>query len=175
MKKTQKKFQTTFERLYKEAVEDDNLFGAEDDVIDDYESDIDEINPEFEDEVGEGEDVTITLSQDQVSVLRDILAQVEGDEGEEEGDEFADDEGLEDEFGGDDDVSDIEELEREAVEFETAPDAESVRNKTKSGKAADNRGDLKKETDKHDGEEKQYKFVKREKPQELKYKTTKGS
>lgn len=174
MKKTQKKFQTTFERLYKEAVEDDNLFGAEDDVIDDYESDIDEINPEFEDEGGEGEDVTITLTQDQVSVLRDILAQVEG--GEEGEEDFSDDEGLEDDgFGGDDDVSDIEELEKEAVEFETAPDAESVCNKTKSGKAADNRGDLKKETEKQDTEEKQYKFVKREKPQELKYKTTKGS
>jgi hypothetical protein len=174
MKKTQKKFQTTFERLYKEAVEDDNLFGAEDDVIDDYESDIDEINPEFEEDGEETSgSVTLELSPEQVDLLKDILGQLDDlDDAEEE---FADDEGLEDEFGGDDDVSDIEELEKEAVESESAPDPESARNRTKSGKAADNRGDLKKETEKQDTEEKQYKFVKREKPQELKYKTTKGS
>lgn len=172
MKTKKTSFLSKFDRLCKEALEDDNLFADEgDDVIDDYESDIDEID---DGEEG-GEDVTITLTQDQVATLRDILAQIPEDDGE---DEFSDEEGGDDEFdafGGDEDISDIEELEREAVEFEKAPDAESVRTKTKSGKASTKTGDLDKETSAQDTEEKQYKFVKREKPQELKHKTTKGS
>ena len=170
MKQNKKTFSSKFERLI-EAVENDSLFDDEnEDIVDDYEDNIDEIG----DEEGEmGEEVTITLSQDQVSVLRDILSQVEGgdeEEGEEDGDEFDafDDEGM-------DDVSDIEEIEKEAVESENAPDPESARNRTKSGKASTKTGDLDKETNSQDGEEKQYKFVKREKPTEKKYKTTKGS
>jgi hypothetical protein len=172
MKTKKTSFLSKFDRLCKEALEDDNLFADEgEDIVDDYESDIDEI----EDTEEGGEDVTITLSQDQVSVLRDILAQVEGDESEE--DEFPDEEGDEDgfdDFGGDD-ISDIEELEKEAVESQSAPSAESARGRTKSGKASDKTGDLDKETETKDGEEKQYKFVKRTKPTELKHKTTKGS
>jgi hypothetical protein len=170
MKKQKTSFMQKFERLYKEAVDEDNLFGAEgDDIIDDYESDIDELG---DSEEGGAEEVTITLSTDQVEVLRDILSQVEGDEeGEEEGEE-----GEEDfDAFGDEDVTDIEELEEEAVETQSAPDAESVRSKTKSGKASTKTGDLDCDSQCKDGEEKQYKFVKREKPTELKYKTTKGS
>lgn len=173
MKTKKTSFLSKFDRLCKEALEDDNLFADEgDDIIDDYESDIDEID---DGEEG-GEDVTITLSQDQVSVLRDILSQVEGDESDE--DEFSDEEGSDedgfDDFGGDD-ISDIEELEKEAVESQSAPSAEAARGRTKGGKASDKTGDLEKETETKDGEEKQYKFVKRTKPTELKHKTTKGS
>ena len=171
MKNQKTSFMQKFERLYKEAVEDDNLFGDQgEDIIDDYESDIDEI----EDTEEGGEEVTITLTSDQVEVLRDILSQVEGDE---EGEEEEEGEEGEEEFDafGDEDVSDIEELEEEAVETQSAPDAESVRSKTKSGKASTKTGDLDSDSQAKDGEEKQYKFVKREKPTELKYKTTKGS
>lgn len=179
MKKTQKSSKGKFETLFEAAMEDENLFDSGDDVIEDYEDNVDEINDEFKDEGEEGGDVTITLTADQVSVLRDVLAQLDGGEEEES---FEDEDEEDDVFGGGDDefddVSDIDELEREAVEFENAPDAESVRAKTKSGKAEGTvkPGDFfKKETEKKDGEEKQYKFVKREKPQELKHKTTKGS
>jgi hypothetical protein len=166
MKKQTTSFMQKFERLYKEAVEDDNLFGDQgEDIIDDYENDIDEI----EDTEEGSEEVTVTLTVDQVEVLRDILSQVEGEEEEDEEDE--------EDFDafGDEDVSDIEELEEEAVETQSAPDAESVRSKTKSGKASTKTGDLDYDSQTKDGEEKQYKFVKREKPTELKYKTTKGS
>lgn len=167
MKNKKTSFLDKFQRLYKEAVEDGNLFDSEaDSSFDDF--DIGEEDFDTTDEVG-GESVTITLTQDQVSCLRDILSQVDGGVEDELGEEedFSDDE-----FS---DVSDIEELEKEAVEFENAPDAESARSRTKTGKAADNTGDLPKETQSQDTEEKQYKFVKREKPQELKHKTTKGS
>jgi hypothetical protein len=165
--KKQNSFMQKFERLYKEAVEDDNLFGelgdeGVEDITDDYEG-----GTEGDAEVTEGE-VTLTLTADQVSVLRDVLAQLDG---EEEGEE----EGEEDEFGDIEDLEGDDEQFEEAVESENAPDAESVRNSTKSGKAAKNTGDLDCDSHSKDGEEKQYKFVKREKPQELKYKTTKGS
>lgn len=169
MKKQKNSFSSKFEKLYKEALEDDNLFSGEsDDVIEDYEDNIDDV----EDYDGEesGEDVTITLSASQVDVLREILSQVDG-----EGDE---DFGNDEDFGDDDDdddVSDIEELGKEAVEMQKAPEAETARSRTKSGKASTKTGDLDYDSQSQDTEEKQYKFVKREKPQELKHKTTKGS
>ena len=173
MKNQKTSFMQKFERLYKEAVEEDNLFGNQgEDIIDDYEDNIDEIEDGEEFENGE---VTITLDRETAEVLYNLIkpleAHFEGEEGEEEGEEedlFGDEEDV-------DDVDDIEELEEEAVEFENAPDAESVRSKTKSGKASTKTGDLDSVSSARDGEEKQYKFVKREKPQELKYKTTKGS
>lgn len=173
MKTKKTSFLSKFDRLCKEALEDDNLFADEgDDVIDDYDSDTDEIGGEEESETTT---YTVNLSEEEVSVLRSILGQV--DEVDSADDEFSSDEGGNDEFDafGDDGITDIEELEREAVEFEKAPDAESARNRTKSGKASTKTGDLDKETSAQDTEEKQYKFVKREKPQELKHKTTKGS
>jgi len=155
---------TKFEALFERAINENSMFGDdEDEVIDDYEggeSSFDDTS-EFSDE-----DVTITLTQNQISVLKEILAQVDG--GDEESDEESEDEDI-------DDIDDIEELEKEAIESEKGVSAETARNHTKSGKAVDNTGDLEKETETEDGEEKQYKFVKRTKPQELKHKTTKGS
>ena len=174
MKNTKKTFSSKFERLV-EAVEDDNLFDDEGkDIVDDYEGNIDDIE---DDGAEEGEVVTIELSVDQVEVLRDILGQLDVEGGEDE--DFEDDEGEEgeDEFDafGENDISDIEELEKEAVESQAAPTAETARGRTKSGKASNKTGDLDVDSQAKDGEEKQYKFVKREKPTELKYKTTKGS
>jgi hypothetical protein len=173
--KTQGK--SAFDRLFREAFEDDFLNqGSSDeggeDIVDDYENEISPIEGEEEG----GEDVTITISADQVAVLKDILSQLEGGEEEEEFEDEGEGEGF-DEFGdeGDEDVTDIEELEREAVEFEKAPDAESVRTKTKSGKASTKTGELDRDSSAQDTEEKQYKFVKRVKPTEHKTKTTKGS
>jgi hypothetical protein len=174
MKTKKTSFLSKFDRLCKEALEDDNLFADEgEDIVDDYESDIDEIE---DGEEGETTTYTVELSEEEVGVLRSILDQVgEVDEAE---DEFSDEDGSDedgfDDFGGDD-ISDIEELEKEAVESQSAPSAESARGRTKSGKASDKTGDLDKETETKDGEEKQYKFVKRTKPTELKHKTTKGS
>lgn len=178
-KQTQKPVKSKFETLFEAAMEDENLF-QDDDVIDDYESNIDDINDEFKDEGEEGgEDVTITLSQSQVSALREILSLVDGDASEEDNeDEEGFSDGEEDEFDAfqtsDDD---FEELEREAVESEKAPSPEAARNRTKSGKAEGKvkPGDLEYDSQAKDGEEKQYKFVKRQKPTELKHKTTKGS
>lgn len=175
MKNQKTSFMQKFERLYKEAVEEDNLFGNQgEDIIDDYEDNIDEIEDGEEVENGE---VTLTLDRETAQMLCDLIsAQLEDEDGEEEeGEEEEGEEEEEDLFGDEEDVDDIEELEEEAVEFENAPDAESVRSKTKSGKASTKTGDLDSESSARDGEEKQYKFVKREKPQELKYKTTKGS
>ena len=173
MKKTQKTKLGKFERLF-EAVQDDELFGDED-VVDTYEDEIDSI--EGDEEFGDDEaEVTLTIDRATAQTLLDIIqAAVGGEEEGEEEDEFGGEDEL-DEFGGEDFGED--ELEQEAVEFENAPDAETVRKGTKSGKVAKQKanGELfDKETSKQDGEEKQYKFVKREKPTELKYKTTKGS
>lgn len=76
------------------------------DVMEDEMNDLDAlgIDPATDEDLGmeegdleEGEPVTVTLSQDQVSVLRDILAQVDGGV-----EELGDDEGLlDDELGGD--------------------------------------------------------------------------
>lgn len=161
-----------FEKLC-EAIEEENLFdfGGEDDIIDDYEDNIDDIPGEGE--VGDeevGGEVTLTVSAEQVAVLKDILAQLDGEgEGEEElGDEL----GGEGEGEVDEEPSDIEELEEEAVEFENAPDAETVKNKTKSGKASTKTGDLEKDSNAEEGPEKPFKFVRKEVPQELKHKTT---
>jgi hypothetical protein len=156
-----------FDRLFKEAFDDTNLFddGGEE-VMDELEGGA-EVEVDNNDEGGA--DVTITLTGDQVSVLKDILALVDGDDSEE------DVLGGEDDVVGIEGVTDIEELEEEAVEMEKAPSAESAASRTKDGKAAPASGDLEKDSSVEDGEEKQYKFVKRQKPQELKHKTTKGS
>jgi len=163
-----------FEKLC-EAIEEENLFnlGDEDDIVDDYEDNIDDIEGGDEG-IGDeelGGEVTLTVSAEQVAVLKDILAQLDTEEGEEE-DEF----GGEEELGGDEeDGLDIENLEEEAVEFENAPDPESVKNKTKSGKASTKTGDLERDANAADeGPEKPFKFVRKEVPQELKHKTTSG-
>ena len=68
---------------------------------------------------------------------------------------------------------DMKQLEEEEIEFEDAPDAEVVRSKTKSGKVDSNIvGDLKKMATKEDNQNKQYRFVKRLKPTEIKRKIT---
>jgi len=162
MKKQNKSVsKSKFETLFEAAMEDDNLFNSEEEIIDQYD-DVNETPSEDEEEVSE---VTIKLTSDQVDVLKAILDQLEGDTEEEVAPEDSLDDGIEE----------LEELEKESVEFETAPDADTVVNSTKSGKATTDTGELDTETSKKDGEEKQYKFVKREKPEELKYKTTKGS
>tara|TARA_R110000765_G_scaffold7963_4_gene26020 strand:+ start:41875 stop:42408 length:534 start_codon:yes stop_codon:yes gene_type:complete len=168
-KNTKTKF-GAFDRLFNEAFDDSKFFDdSEDsgsDILDDVEGASDEFGGEEEGEV----DVTITLTADQVSVLKEIIAQL-GDEDEGEGEEA-------DEFGGDEGgegIEDLEGLNEEAVESESAPDAETVRTKTKTGKAAEASGEWDKDSSTEDGEEKQYKFVKRVKPTEYKTKQTKGS
>lgn len=183
-KKQTKKFETKFDKLLSEAFEDDFLTSDEEGPMDEYE---DEISP-VEGEEGEegGEDVTITLTSDQVAVLKDVLSQLDTEEySDEEENTF---EGGDEE--GEEDISDIEELEKESSEVyskhglaETAPDAETVRNTTKKGKAADNTGELERDSTKEDGHEKQYKFVKRgknksgevENPEPKKYKQVSAS
>lgn len=175
MKKTKKTFSSKFERLI-EAIENDNLFDdGNKDIVDDYESNTSEIK---DDEKGDfSEDVTITLSTDQVEVLRAILSQVDGEEEDYDGDGDGDGDGDEEEeyeYEYEYEKEPIE-LEKEAIEYEKAPDPESACNRTKTGKTSTKTGDLDCDSHSKDTEENQYKFVKREKPQELKYKTTKGS
>jgi hypothetical protein len=92
-----------------------------------------------------------------------------------------DTEEVEDEFGGDNDEEgnndfggdDLEDLEREAVEYEDVTGKKEELQKKSNQKASSKTGDLDLETSKKEGMEKNYKFVKVNKPQELKYKTTK--
>lgn len=152
-----------FDKLFKEAIEDDDLFSDETkDVVDDYES----VEEPLEEPVAE--EVTVTLTSEEVSALRSIQAKLDAETTPAEDELGGEDLGL-----GEDDFSEIEELEREAVETETPPTPESAIKKSWTGKAVDQRGDLEgAEKAKGHDEGRVYKFVKREKPQELKHKTT---
>lgn len=180
-KKTQKTGLGAFDRLVSEALEDDflNPSEGEDGVMDEYEDEISPIDGEGEEG---GEDVTITVTADQAAVLKDVLSQLEGEEYNDEENSFEGDEGEGDE---DEDITDIEELERESVETkgEKGVDGNAAISKTKSGKAADNTGELEGVDGSKMGEEQQYKFVKRgknksgdvEKPEPKKYRVVSGS
>lgn len=164
-----------FERLLKEAMDDNNLFDDTDDITDEYEDKISDIDGDD----GDDSPITITLTQGDVEVLRNILNQVDGSTDDSE-DDF---EEIDDSDDSEDGISDIEELEKESSEEQSSKtavynkhglgergkEADTIISHTKSGKAADNTGDLERETEVKDGEDKQYKFVKREKPSELKY------
>lgn len=181
-KKTQKTGLGAFDALVNEALEDDFLNPAEDEgVMDEYE---DEVVDTAKGDEG-GEDVTITVTADQAAVLKDVLSQLQGEDYEDE-DTFE----PEDEGGEDEDVTDIEELEKESTEVyskhglaEKGVEGKTAISKTKSGKAADNTGELEGVDGQKMGEEQQYKFVKRgknksgdvEKPEPKKYKVVSGS
>ncbi len=168
-KNTKTKF-GAFDRLFNEAFDDSKFFDDSEDSGSDILDDVEGASDEFGDEEEGAADVTITLTADQAAVLKDIYMQLEDEGGEEEGEEAADEFG-----GGDEGIEDIEGLNEEAVESESAPSAETVRTKTKTGKAAEASGEWDKDSTLEDGEEKQYKFVKRVKTVEHKIKTTKGS
>ena len=94
MKDTQQNNKSTFDRLFEDVMGGDL----------DMEMGGDDLDLGHEDDLGDeegGEDVTITLSADQVSLLKDILGQLEGGE---------------DDLG---DVDDIEDLEGDGDEFES--------------------------------------------------------
>ena len=154
---------SAFDRLFNEAIEDENLFGDEEEfeVTDDGVDFGDE-----EDFESSEDDVTITIPRDIAKTLCDILSTVI--DTEETLDDLELGRGEEEE----EDISDIEELERESVESESAPTPKSAKDRTKKGTVVDQRGDLKREQQTHDGEEKQYKFTPKKKPTELKHKVT---
>jgi hypothetical protein len=99
---------STFDRLFEDVMggDLDVDLGAHDDMGGD--------DMGMDDEMG-GEDVTITLNADQVSVLKDVLSQLDG--GDDEGD-IDDIEDIDDADGGDE----FENMESH-VELENAPDS----------------------------------------------------
>ena len=99
---------STFDRLFEDVMggDLDVDLGAHDDMGGD--------DLGMDDEMG-GEDVTITLNADQVSVLKDVLSQLDG--GDDEGD-IDDIEDIDDADGGDE----FENMESH-VELENAPDS----------------------------------------------------
>jgi hypothetical protein len=164
--------ESKFDKLYKEAFEDENFdFGSEEGEGQDMEFGDGDVNVgDEEGNVGDNDVVGELLSiKDQIEGL---LTQL-GYEGEEEGEEeVGDDLGDDNEVGGDED---IEDLEREAVEYEDVSGKEEELQKKSNQKASPKTGDLDKETSKKHGMERNYKFVKVNKPEEKKYNTTKGS
>ena len=68
-----------FDKLFEQ------VMGEADDEAMELGIDIDDAGDEGGEEIGGGDDITITLTPDHVQLLKDILAQVEPEEGEEEG------------------------------------------------------------------------------------------
>ena len=103
------KNKSTFDRLFEDVMggDLDMELGGGDDL------DLDNDDEGLGDEEG-GEDVTITLSADQVSLLKDILGQLDGGE-----DEFGDVDDIEDIEGEGDDL----EFPESHVELSAAPDS----------------------------------------------------
>lgn len=166
--------ESKFDKLFKEAFENDDLDFSETDGTEDLEYQDGDVSDQTEEtEVDANEMIGELLSlRDTVSGLLTKLGYTD------EEDTTDDDESLEDletdTFDGEDD---IENLEREAVEFEDVTGKKEELQKKSKMKANNKTGDLDgaNDTARKEGQEKHYKFVKVKKPEEKTYKTTKGS
>jgi hypothetical protein len=119
---------TQFDKLFEMVTGDGDDFSIGNEPEVDMELDALGIDDEGGD--GDGEDVTITISSQAVECLREILAQIDGDE--EGDDEFGDEDGGDDEFGDDED--DNEDPFGEAVESQDVPDSAGMKLQDKNNK-----------------------------------------